>query len=121
MWPLAMQALALLRVGICRTGAHGAPLRVVHCVCGDLQGLCPLAISEGGFLEQRASAKQQSRPTSQYLRVVDYPLGQPPLEVPPTTLQWEARTVQPGECSFFQCGGQSLCRAGEVPETIRAG
>lgn len=31
---------------------------------------------------------------------------------PGCPLQWGAGTLQPGECGFFQGGGQSLCKAG---------
>lgn len=47
----AAQAPVLLGIGICWIAPCAASLRTLLCVCGDLQDLYPLAVSEPGLSE----------------------------------------------------------------------
>lgn len=101
-WPLAMRALVLILVGICRTGACGAPSESCSLCLGGPPGSVPILPSQRVACWRVSISKAAEQTDNQSLGAADCPLGQLPLEVPQDApSSGGPGTLQPGECVFF--------------------
>lgn len=98
------------------------PLRVVHCVCGDLQGLCPTCHLRRGLFGAVGISKAAEQTAQSVSESGGLPSGAATSRGAPHDPPVGGQELfNPVSAASSKVGGGVSARLGEVPETIRAG